>query len=197
MFMDPKLRQLIPLLVALALAGCASSPPTRFYTLEPVPPARPAAALAGAPVTVDAVNVPGLLDREQIVRRSGPNQVDLAGTDRWAAPFDSMARRVLARDLAARLPAQMVLLPGEPSPGGPKRSIVVDIEDFAGDVAGRVVLDARWTLLSGEPSKPVLRRREHIEETAAGPGYDADAAAMSRALGALADRIAAALAASS
>lgn len=178
----------------LALAACGTSPPTRFFTLEPVPPASSPAAVEGAPITVDAVHLPGVLDRLEVVRQAGPNRLDVSERDRWGAPLDQMSRRVLAEDLAARAPAGLIVQPGAAKPAGPSRALTVSVQEFDVDAAGRAVLDADWTLLAGNPPKPALHRRERIEADGAAGGSDAQAAAMSRALGQFADRIVAALA---
>ena len=75
-----------------------SRPPTHYYTLDAVPAtARPA---AGAPLQVVAVHIPPALDRQEMVRETAANQVDVNDQNRWSAPFDQMAQRVLTQDLA-------------------------------------------------------------------------------------------------
>ena len=178
----------------LVLAACGTSPPTRFFTLEPVPPSASPASIEGAPITVDAVHLPGVLDRLEVVRQAGPNRLDVSERDRWGAPLDQMSRRVLAQDLAARAPPGLIVRPGAAKPDGPSRALTVSVQEFDVDPAGHAVLDAGWTLLAGNPPKPMRRHRERIEVGGAAGGSDAQAAAMSRALGQFADRIVAALA---
>jgi uncharacterized protein len=48
---------------------------------------------------VDAVHIPAVLDRAEMVRQSGSNGLSISERDRWGAPFGEMARDVLARDL--------------------------------------------------------------------------------------------------
>lgn len=63
--------------VLAVLCGCAASPKADFYTLSPAvvpvdtPPAGPIAVL------ITVVTVPDLVDRPQIVVRSGDNKVDI------------------------------------------------------------------------------------------------------------------------
>ena len=54
--------------------------------------------------------MPGALDRPQIARRLGPNQLEYAENERWAGPLDDMIRRVLAADLRPGCPAGTVLI---------------------------------------------------------------------------------------
>jgi uncharacterized protein len=186
------MRRSLGLLVLLLLAGCATSPKSRFYALEPVPGGRIAEPVSGPPIVVDAVHLPDVLDRLALVRRAGPTQLQISDTDRWAAPLDGMSRRVLAWDLAARLPMGLVVAPDAPKPPDAARGLVVSVERFDADAAGQVRLDAVWTLLAGSPQKPVIERRETILVDGA-DRFASEPAAMSRALGLLADRIANAL----
>ena len=180
--------RLIPVLALLTLAGCASSPPTRFFALDPVSPGTAAAAGdTGTPVKVDAVHIPPALDRESMVRGESGNQLQISSQDRWAGDLGEMTRRVLTQDLAQRLPAGMVVAPESPAPAG-ARGLVIDVLTFQPQ-AGEVVLDADWTLLQGTQANPVLRRSVHLTQSAT-PSAQGEAAAMSALLGQLADDIA-------
>jgi uncharacterized lipoprotein YmbA len=174
--------------LALTLAACASAP-TRFHTLDPVPPAgAPAGAALAIPLRLDSVTLPSELDRPQIVRRSGPGNLDVADADRWAGPLDELARHALAADLAQRLPPGSTVRPDDPAPPKRLRGLDVGIDRFDGDLGGNVVLAAHWTLLDG--TQTAASHEERIE-TPGGTDLDGTVTAMSRALGALADRIAA------
>jgi len=184
--------RLLPALLTLTLAACASSPPTRFFALDPVPPgAAPATDRGGAvhePVKVDAVHIPPALDRDSMVRGESGNQLEISSQDRWAGDLGEMIRRVLTQDLAQSLPSGMVIAPESPAPPS-ARGLVIDILTFQPQ-AGEVVLDADWTLLKGTQSNPVLRRSVHLTAPAAASAQG-EAAAMSTLLGQLADGIAA------
>jgi uncharacterized protein len=184
---------LLPAVLALALAGCGISPKTHYFTLAAVPGAPPEKAAVAAPVTVAAVHVPPALDRREMVRRTGANSVDISSEERWTAPLDEMIRRVLSQDLATRLPKDKVVLPGSPAPPHTAQ-IVVSIAQFGPDGSGKVTLDGSWSLLGGGRGQSASRRDVALETGAAAAGGEAEAAAMSKLLGQLADRIAAGLA---
>jgi hypothetical protein len=182
---------LLPVLALLTLAGCASSPPTRYFALEPAPPgASPAASqtdASAAPVKVDAVHIPPALDRDSIVLGESDNQLQISSQDRWAGDLGEMIRRVLTQDLAERLPSGMVIAPESPAPPT-ARGLVVDILTFQPQ-GGEVVLDADWTLLQGTQSNVVARRSVHLTVSAP-PSPQGEAESMSTLLGQLADGIA-------
>ena len=181
--------RLTPVLALLTLAACASSPPTRFFTLDPVAPAGGSRTVAGEPVKIDAVHIPPALDRNSLVRGESGNQLDISSQDRWAGDLGEMVRRVLTQNLASRLPSGMVIAPQSPAPPS-ARGVVVDILTFQPQAGGEVVLDADWTLLEGTQSNPVLRRAVHLTATGA-PSAQGEAAAMSALLGQFADAMAA------
>jgi uncharacterized lipoprotein YmbA len=187
--------RLIPALLLLTLTACASSPPTRFFALDPTSAAAPAAASGGAehtaakPVKIDAVHIPPALDRNSMVRGESDNQLQISSQDRWAGDLGEMIRRVLTQDLAGRLPSGMVIAPDSPAPPH-ARGLVVDILTFQPQASGEVVLDAGWTLLEGTQSNPVLRRSVHLTGSGASSAQG-EAATMSALLGQLADSIAA------
>lgn len=191
--------RLIPVpavLALLTLAACASSPPTRFYALNPVAADGSPQQAAGTPVKIDAVHIPPALDRNSMVLGESNNQLDISSQDRWAGDLGEMIRRVLTEDLARRLPSGMVIAPESPAPAN-ARGIVVDILTFqpqssdegSGKGSGEVTLDADWTIVEGTQSNPVLRRSAHLTASADGSAQS-EAAAMSTLLGELADSMA-------
>jgi uncharacterized lipoprotein YmbA len=179
-------------MLALIPAGCGTSPPTDFYTLKEIAPAARTTSVGGVPIVVDAVKVPAMLDRREMVRLTGSSRVIVDSQDRWAAPFGDVVRDALAQNMAARLPEGLVRSGDEISPGQPRRDLVVDIRQFAPQ-GGKVTLDANWALLAGGTNE-APRHHEHIVTTANGTDAASQAAGMSVALGQFADRIVAAIA---
>lgn len=181
-------------LAILLLAGCGHSPPTHFFTLDPAPPSRPAAAIAAAaPIQLDAVHIPPALDRPQVVTQLGANRLDVHDLDQWASPLGEMMRRTLAQDLLARLPQGEFVLPDAPRPQG-VRGLVVDVLQIDAAPGGQVTLQASWTLMEPGTTRAALIR--NVQLTAdGGPGPQGTAAAMSQLLGELADQIVGAVAA--
>lgn len=182
------IRRTSVILLAAVFAGCGffSRKPNQFYSLDTIPPPAGVAAASGAPIGVDGIELPPGIDRREIVARGADHQLEMRGTHQWASPLEDMVMHTLAFNLANRLPEGTVVLPGQARPAGSMRSLTVVFEDLAPGPDRVFVLDARWTL--GE-----LTRHERITvETASLESADI-AAAMSRALATLADRIVAAL----
>ncbi len=159
----------------LLLGGCASSPPTNFYTLSDTGTEVTAPAGVGR-VIITGVTIPGEIDRPEIVRRIGPNQLSVAESDRWAAPLDDTIRRVLTDDIGRRMPA---------AAAEPQRPVTVDIREFYGDANCNVTLRAVWALKQAGAQATT----EDIHAPSSGSCPTTLAATMSIALGQLSDRI--------
>jgi uncharacterized lipoprotein YmbA len=183
-------RQSLGFLGCCLLLACSSSPPIQYHTLKAI---APAAAIANASnqivVRVQPVVIPPELDRLQLVSRSGPYSVHIADSDRWAAPLDDQVRRVVSDDLTARLPPNLVADPNEPATNDPRRLLSVEIADFYSDDTCATTLRANWTLRS--PNGDSARGTEQLQIPGSESCNGAVPAAMSAALAALSDRLAA------
>ena len=163
------------------LTGCASSQQAQFYTLSPVPPP-PAAPLAACSVSVGPVSVPDVVDRQQIVIRTGPNQVTMDEFNRWASPLRGGIARVVAENLVSMLGTPQVTVFPQTSAAGVDYRVAIDVLRFDSAPGGVATLDALWTVRSAKPEASHSGRTS-VSEPAQGGGYNALVAAHSRALG--------------
>jgi len=168
-------RVLVSLAALLLLGGCASSPQTNFYTLSDTA-AETTAPTGVGHVIITGVTIPGEIDRPEIVRKIGPNQLSVAELDRWAAPLDDTIRRVLTDDIGRRMPH---------AAAEPQRPVAVDIHEFYGDASCNVTLRAVWTLK--QTGAPPTAEEIHVPSSGSCP--TTLAATMSIALGQLSERI--------
>jgi uncharacterized protein len=179
---------------AMGVAGCASSPPIRYYTLAEAPATdRLAAPDNTVPVRLDRVTIPTELDRAQLVRRVDATRLQILDNDRWAAPLDETIRRVLSNNLAARLPPGMVADPNEPSFGVKRQLLSVDFSDFYGDSSCAVTLRAAWVVKSVDSQSASETVETKVLPSGGCAGASTLPTVMSQALGQLSDRIAASL----
>lgn len=180
------------LLCCGGLLGCGTSPPTRFYILNDIAPATPASAPATAttpvPVQLGAVAIAPELDRPELVTRLDPNRVHVADFERWAAPLADQIRRVLSDDLAARMAPGLMLSADEPAGSEPRRTLSIAIDEFYGDDSCAISLRAGWSL--SRPNAASLHGTEQLQLPGSASCGEQLPAAMSRALAALADRLA-------
>jgi uncharacterized lipoprotein YmbA len=81
--------------VLAALAGCAPSQPTRFYTLSTVTePAEAPRSGQGLVIGLGSLTLPQYPDRPDIVTRAGANQMKLGEFRQWAEPLEPLLRAV-------------------------------------------------------------------------------------------------------
>ena len=192
-----RLATLAVLAAGLALAGCAETPPTRFYTLSPLedaPGGTPPANLPELTVGVGPVTLPPYLDRPQLVTRAGGNRMVLADFDSWVEPLQGMFARVLGENLALLLGTDDVLMLPQRRDFTLDRQVEVDVTRFDVDDVGNAVLDARWWVYGRNGDKLLRSGRSTITEPSAAGDHTAAAAALSRALGAMSQEIAQAIA---
>lgn len=179
--------RLAALLAGLLLAGCASPTP-RYHALVAVP--GPVRAAPPRVVMVRRIAVPRYLERDEIVTSSADGRVRVAENDWWSERLGSIVQRVLAADLAQRLPAEQVL--GTESLGGEDVTVELAVERFEPVGDGTVALDGFLAL--GPSGRGRILRRVAERVTLSGTGIDAQVAAMSQALAIAADTAAVELA---
>jgi uncharacterized lipoprotein YmbA len=173
------------IVLTVVIAGCgflSRGPKNEFYSLDTLPAEGARAAVTGAPIGIDGVELPPGLDRKDVAVRGMDHRLEVRGAHQWASPLEEMVIHTLAFDLANRLPDGMVILPGQMKPAGAMRSLSVVFEDLAAGPDRVFVLDARWTLNG-------VTRHERITVNAESLESAAIADAMSRTLATLADRI--------
>ena len=177
---------------AALLTGCASSPPSRFYTLgtdpatEQAGTAKPTAPPAFL-IEVPTLDVPTQVARNQLVVSDSATRVSVLEQERWASPPADELRRALSGDLAARLGTFDVF--ASPHPADiPVYRIAVNVRRFESWPGSRAVLDTVWSVHA--LGRQTLVTCRTVQTEAVGPGYDALVAGHRRAVGALSDSIA-------
>lgn len=176
--------------LAVGLAGCAT-PRSEFYTLHVPAAAAPGAAAPHA--AVGPVSVPSLVDRPQIVVRTGPNRVFFDEFHRWGAPLRDDIARVVEGNLASLLAAPgTAAQPGIPKDGAGRYRVRIDVTAFDSVPGESALLEAAWTVRA-EEGGPARSGRTAVREPVKGEGYEALAAAHSRALAVLSGEIAEAI----
>jgi len=169
---------LLAAVAVLALAaGCATSPPARYYTLSGAP--APAAPASGVTVGVGPVAIPAAVDRPEIVVAVGANEVWLDEFNRWAAPLADGIALAVAADLAAQLATPRVVLLAQAGAGTEYR-VALDVQRFESAPGSHALVDVAWTVSRRDGS--AAGGRTVAREPAPERGYDALAAAHSRAL---------------
>lgn len=174
------------LALAAALAACSSPDPV-LYTLAPAQ----GAVYGGGPrvVLLHQIAIAHYLERSQIVRSSENYRLAVLENDWWGEPLPAMLSRVLVEELSQRLPQSIVIADNGAVSAAPDATVEVNIQRLDEDAAGNVVLQAQAAVRFDDRGRPALRSfRFSVPPTA--PGVPGEVAAISTALGRLADGIA-------
>jgi uncharacterized protein len=177
-------------LLAASAAGCSTSAPAQFYTLDPT--ASPnGAPLAHATVMVGPVSIPAAVDRPQFVVEAAPNRVEVDEFNRWAAPLSDSIARAVAGDLVVQLGTPEVAT-APLANFNPAYAVTIEVQRFDSIRGQAALLDAVWTVrrtADGETRSGRTTAREPVQ----GDGFEALAAAHSHALARMSSDIAAAI----
>ncbi len=181
---------------AMLAAGCLFSPQpdnSKFYVLAPQASngASPNSPTSSAPhqlvIGLGPIKLPEYLDRPEVVTRVAPDRLELSPTDRWAESLSSDFRQVMAQDLSAQLGTQMITFYPWYRTTHVDYQVQIDVFRFERDSAGTATLVAHWQLFDG--SGAILYATDATITESLKPD-ESGAAAMSRAVGNLAEQIA-------
>lgn len=168
--------------LALVTSACSRSPRVNFYTLAPEAKVEAALSSRTAPaVAVGPVTLPELVDRPQLVVRVDANRVEILETHRWAEPLKSEIPRLIAQNLGRLLGSDRVSSYQQYAGGDAHYRVLVDILRFESVPGESVTVETAWTLRRSAGGAPKTGR-SLVREKVTGAGYDALAAAYSRAL---------------
>lgn len=177
-------------LAALAGVAACASPNPRLYTIAPVD----GPAQAGGPkvVLLQQIGLARYLERSQIVHSSENYRLDVMADDWWGEPLGAMLSRVLVEELSQRLPQSAVLGENGAVSYPADATIALNVQRLDQDAAGNLVLLAQAAVsFKGQP-EPVLPSYRFVVPSQA-TGAQPEVAAISAALGQLADGLASVL----
>ncbi len=187
--MTRRIANLISIAFIAAATGCSTAP-ARFYSLDSTATADSAPA-ANTSVMVGPVTIPASVDQPEFVVRVAANRVEVDEFNRWVSPLGDGIARAVAGDL--------VVLLGSPDVAAaqlanfkPDYRVTIDVQRFDSIRGDAAVVEAVWTVrktAGGETRSGRTVAREPVQ----GQGFDALAAAHSRALTKMSVDIAAAI----
>jgi uncharacterized lipoprotein YmbA len=172
-------------LLAFGMTACGTTAPTHYLTLAAAPAARPGPDVAGLVLRPPEVRWPAAFDRLEVARPSGAVEVTVEELARWSAAPGRLAAAALTADLVDRLPGAVIAPWSDPTPANAV-AVTVQVETLSERPAGYGLLAVVSIVRGAAPS----RRWTFQAEAEAAHDAQGEAQALSRLLGALADRIA-------
>jgi len=180
-------RIIFPGLVAACIAGCASSPTARYYTISPLTVQEQKNAVATTvtnpvSVSVTPVEIPDHLDRLQIVTSDGANRLKLAEFDRWGGSLAENITTVLLENLSVLLPSDRVFTYPRMAAEMPDYQLGVRVLRLDCLPGERVDLKVQWLITTGKDKQEVVRRLAVFSEKVADSRYETMVAGVSRTI---------------
>ncbi len=192
--MRPILHTFLVSLCLALLASCGVTKPSRYYLLTPAEEQGAVTLSTASPaVGIGPVTFPAYLDRPEIVVRSSGNELNYAGSDRWAEPLKTAFNRTLAENLSIMLPTDLTVIHPWPRATVLDYQVVVNVTRFDADASGTVILTAAWELIRSSDAAVMQRNKATYTEAAGSTDYPAVVVAQSHALERLSRDIAAAI----
>lgn len=148
----------IAMAVLVASACATTSPPMRFYLLSPIEQAAPPDEVLGDNlVLVGPLQLPGYLDRTQLVVRQPDGQFSLREFDRWGEPLEQLLTGTLTANLVRLTGSPRLVAIPLPARTSPDKRILGRVLRFDANADGLAVLEVQWSILDrdGEPLVPV------------------------------------------
>jgi hypothetical protein len=141
-------------------------------------------------IGVEPVEIPQILDRPQIVTRSGPNKLNIDEFNRWASRLDESFAQVLAENISLLLGTDQVAVYPWQSDFKPHYRVTLEIRYFEGQWGKNVLLEAVWSV-SGQQGQQTHTQLKSVinEPLSPEPDYEALVAAHSRAIAQLSREI--------
>ncbi len=177
----------------VAHSGCASSKPTRFYTLNTSPTTiqetKPSTDDGCLSLGIGPVKIPNYLAQPKIVTRGSSNELTLAEFDRWAERLEDNLTRVLAKDLSNSICTKTIVLFPWRGKVPMDYRIEMEVLRLDGSLGGDVTLEAWWMVLSGDGKKVLLSKKSTLTEAVDGKDYSSLVSAESRTVGLLSNEI--------
>lgn len=181
-------RILSGLAVLFLLAGCASSPASRHFTLGEGQSGDIPQGLTPS-IVITHTSLPALIDRPQLVIRRSDNRVSIDEQQRWAEPLRRDIPRVLADELGRQLDSSRVLsLPIDGQGYDADYRLLLDVQRLEAVVGQGAQVDVVWHLLPRQ-GKPIFGRSV-LREASGSDDSEALVSAQRRALKAVASDIA-------
>jgi uncharacterized lipoprotein YmbA len=181
--------------LVLLLFGCRSiTPAVSYYTMRTIENESTAGEsvqnVLSRTIGIRGVSLPGMINRPQMVRRTGSYEIDVEPYHRWAEYPDRMVHQLLRDNLQRLLPEDRVV--NAPWPVGLKPDLILSFHflELIGSDDKKMELSVVWTISEKSGGSPPLSRRTHLIEAIQGNGFDNLAQAHSHVLAELSREVA-------
>jgi len=177
--MAGRIAQLISIALAGSLAAGCSTAPARFYSLASTATADGVQATRVS-VMVGPVTIPASVDQPGFVVQVAPNRVEVDEFNQWVAPLNDAIARAVAGNLTVMLGTPEVAT-ADLANFAPDYRVTIDVQRFESIRGDAAVVEAVWTVRKTAGGE-IRSGRTVAREPVQGQGFEALAAAHSRAI---------------
>jgi len=188
MLVNNLFRKTVAILFVGLLSSCGTSPKTNFYLLNSVHDIENEVT-ENISIGVWQVKLPDMIDRPEIVTRTGAYTIDLADFHRWAGGLGSNINLLIANELSYNLKTTYVDISPWSSYRKLDYQVKVHIRNFDGELGGESTLEGAYIILNGKGDKKILEVTFTFKEKVKGTEYKHLAEAMSQLVIDLSDEI--------
>jgi uncharacterized lipoprotein YmbA len=183
-------RRLSALAVPALVGACGTSPDPVLYTIA----VRPGPTFPGGPRVVQLrdIGLASYLDRKEIVRSSEDYRLGVMANNWWGESLGALLGRVLVVELSQRLPNSKIYSESGAINADPNAVLGINIQRLDTDKAGMLILLAQAAVEFNRPRRSASRNFA-ISRQPPTPDVTGQVAAISDAVGELADGVAALL----
>ena len=194
-FRHARVMVLVLAVLVVAMGGCSSTAPSRFFELSPLATSTSKMDDGNRSLTVGItrIGMPDYLDKPQIATRIGPNEIRYDEFNRWAGSLKESFSRVLVENLSNLLGTQKVIIDTWIGMVAVDYQVWIEVIRLDADPKGDVTLKAKWALYHQKEKKLLETKTFTQLEKAGASGYEAMTSAGSRAMAALSREIAEAI----
>ena len=149
----------------LVLSACGSSPPVRYYSLNPIDTDYQQDPDDAVMLGIGPLSIPDYLNRSQIVTRDVDAQMRVDDFSRWTEPLADSMHRIISTDVDNLLHGVVVVM--YPYDAVVRSHLdyrlVGDVNRFDADSSGLVVLEIQWAIVDTEANLLVPARRNRYQ----------------------------------
>ncbi|UCG71756.1 MAG: membrane integrity-associated transporter subunit PqiC [Chromatiales bacterium] len=159
------------ILMVLLAAGCGSSPPVDYYRLQPISGSATADPADAKVLGIGPLQVPGYLDRPQLVTQMPGSEVRVDEFNRWAEPLDVALPRIVTANVDYLLDSVIVVTFPYSSRVRTDYRLFGRVIRFDANQSGEAVLEVQWGVQDAD-ANPVLTPRRTRYTAQASPATD-------------------------
>ena len=143
----------------LSVASCGSSPPVDYYRLQPLSGSATAASGDAKILGIGPLQVPGYLDRPQLVTQAAGSKVIVDEFNRWAEPLDVALPRIVTANVDHLLDSIVVVAFPYSSNVRTDYRLIGRVIRFDANQSGEAVLEVQWGVQDADSNTVLTPRR--------------------------------------